>query len=232
MQTTVRQRRSWHPGRLLQHYVLYAPRRRLVALPTVSYVDFRLPVSTGEQIHGWYFAPPAPQAPVVIYCHGKAGNISCHLDLVDFLQGLGAGVLLWDYRGYGLSTGRPSQTALFSDSTLIWAYLTQTQNLAPEQVVFWGHSLGAAVALELALNHPQAGGLVLEGAFTALIALARRRWFRVLPLKYLVRDPYDNLGRIGQLQIPVALLHGITDRVVPLAMGEELFAQAPPPEDG
>jgi pimeloyl-ACP methyl ester carboxylesterase len=203
--------------------LLYRPRRVYEALPTVPYEIFNCGVS------GWFV--PAEGTVVVLYCHGNSGNIGSHSDLIEFLQKLGLSICLFDYQGYGLSPGKPTEAGCYADADRVWQYLTLERGIAVGSILLYGHSLGAAVATWLAGQHPEAAGLIMEGAFTSLVDAARARpCYRWLPLKYLITDTFPTAQYIQQLKLPVALLHGLEDGVVPFAQGEQLYLLAPQPK--
>jgi fermentation-respiration switch protein FrsA (DUF1100 family) len=142
------------------------------------------------------------------------------------LDQFGLAQLLVDYRGYGRSQGRPSESGLFRDGQAMYA-ATSARGYCPEQVVLYGQSLGAAVAVELAGQRP-AGAVILESPFLSLPTLARALYPWLPPL--LVRSRFDNAARIGQVRAPTLIVHGDRDDVVPVAHGQRLFELAPEPK--
>ncbi|WP_218081327.1 alpha/beta hydrolase [Anthocerotibacter panamensis] len=215
----------------VEERLLYAPVREMIAYPSDAGLPYEivfLPTLPSGCIQGWYIPARDPNAPLLLYCHGNAGNISCHVNLGYFFRYLGMAVFLFDYQGYGQSQGRPSETALYADAQTVWQHLTRERGLSPERILLWGHSLGGAVAMELALWYPQVQGLILEGAFTSIPEMGRLNpFFRPLPLDRLVRDRFDNRTRVGRLQVPLVVIHGTADDVVPYTMGEALYTGAP-----
>lgn len=172
---------------------------------------------------------PAPGSRVtVLLAHGNAGNLSHRLDRTIFLQArLGADVLLFDYRGYGRSEGSPDEEGTYRDARAAYRWLTEVRGVGADRVVLFGESLGSAVALNLALQRP-CRALVLEAPFTSVPDMARV----VLPFlpRAFVRTQYDNLAQIGRLRVPLLVLHGDRDEVVPFAQGRRLFEAAPEPK--
>jgi fermentation-respiration switch protein FrsA (DUF1100 family) len=177
-----------------------------------------------------------------LFCHGNAGNISHRLDKLEKFHALGANVLIFDYRGYGQSDGHPSELGTYQDADSAYQWLVKREALSVEndagnplhasrstpRVVFYGESLGCAVAVEMAVRHPGAG-LILESPFTSTVAMAKRI-FPWLPVKWIVRYRYDNLSKIPKIKMPVLILHSPQDEIVPFAMGRQLFNAAPPPK--
>ncbi len=183
-------------------------------------------VNAGDDalIHGWFFPPPDDGAPVLLFCHGNAGNISHRLDNVRHLVRHGLGVLLFDYRGYGRSTGRPSEKGVYRDGRAVYEHLVNERKIPPERIVPFGRSLGAAVALETALHHP-VRCVILESAFTSTRGMARRMGPFAL-LSPVLPANYNNLDKIPRLEVPKLIIHGRDDEIVPFKMGETLFRAA------
>ena len=129
---------------------------------------------------------------MLLFCHGNAGNISHRLESVEVFHRLGLSVLLFDYRGYGQSTGRPSENGLYRDGEAAWRYLRQTRRVDSLDVILYGRSLGGAVATYLAAQH-RSGALIVESAFTSVPDVAARH-YPYLPVRALARTRFDNLG--------------------------------------
>ncbi len=174
------------------------------------------------------FLPAKGSRVAVLLAHGNAGNLSHRLDRTIFLQTrLGADVLLFDYRGYGRSEGSPDEEGTYRDARAAYRWLTEIRGVPADRLILFGESLGSAVVLELALAHP-CRALVLEAPFTSVPDMARV----VLPFlpRAFVRTQYDNLAKIGRLRVPLLVLHGDHDEVVPFAQGRRLFEAAPEPK--
>lgn len=214
-----------------RHYIFF-PERTLYATPEVAglvYEAVRFPAADGVSLHGWLL-PGKAGKPLLLFAHGNAGNISHRIDNLAHFQRLGLTVFIFDYRGYGLSEGQISEQGSYNDIRGALAWLQQ-QGWKPKQMIYFGRSLGAAVALQLALEKPP-GGLVLESAFTSV---SRMGWHHQ-PLSYALfgwwalSSRYDNLGKIDQLRCPLLLFQGDNDRIVPPKMAHQLFARAPHPK--
>jgi hypothetical protein len=162
----------------------------------------------------------------VLFCHGNGGNISHRLDKAARLRRTGVSLLFFDYRGYGLSEGAPSEQGTYQDAEAAYQWLLQR---GAKGVVFYGESLGCAVATEMARRHPEARGLILESPFTSTVAMAQLIFPR-LPVSWILRYRYDNLAKIPGLRMPLLILHSPQDEIVPFAMGKRLFAAAPEPK--
>lgn len=215
---------------LFEKKLIYFPQRELDLTPAdlgLPHQEVTLRAEDGVRLHGW-FLPVREAALVVLVCHGNAGNISHRLDRALLLQAkLGLSVFLFDYRGYGKSEGRPDEAGTYRDARAAYQHLIDG-GLAPERVVLFGESLGAAVAVQLALEK-QVAALVLESPFTSIADMAKAV-YPFLPLGRLVRTRYDNLAKISSIRAPLLILHGTRDRTVPFEQGERLFRAASGPK--
>ena len=216
---------------MMERHFLYFPDPLLRSTPEAAGLDWRdvaFAAADGTALHGWYLPGPENR-PTVLFFHGNAGNIADRLDILAFLHRLGLAVFIFDYRGYGRSSGQPDETGTYSDARGALAWLKR-QGTGPQQMIYLGRSLGAAVALQLALEQPPAA-LVLESPFTSVAAMGHRH-YPVLSrlLGWLLNARYDNQSKIGALRCPLLIVHGEADRTVPAAMGEALYRQAPEPK--
>ncbi|BCR03215.1 phospholipase [Desulfuromonas versatilis] len=196
----------------------------------MAYEEVWFPSADGVQLHGWYVPAESP-GPLVVFFHGNAANITHRVLNLHYLHNLGLPVFIFDYRGYGASQGRPLQERdLYRDAQGALAWLRQ-RGWSPERMIYFGRSLGAAVALEMALKQPPAG-LVLECPFTSLRDIA----WEMTPFTYVlvgwwsIDARFDNLAKIARLSRPLLMVHGDRDRVIPHEMSLRLFARAPDPK--
>jgi uncharacterized protein len=213
---------------LLNRYV-FIPKEEITATPqkyAMEYQEVRFPARDGVQLSGW-FLPGATGKPLVLFFHGNAGNVSDNLEYLHLLHGSGFPLFIFDYRGFGQSAGKPrTENDLYQDGRGAVSYL-ERQGWRRDAMVFFGQSLGSAVALQMALEAPPAG-LVLEGSFTSMKEMVQL----VSPLAYYtigwwgIDLPFDNLAKIGRLGVPLLLIHGDQDGVVPVQMTRRLFAEA------
>ncbi len=196
--------------------LLYFPTRTLDGTPAsvgLRYSDLDIPTSDGQRLHGWWI--PSPRRPVVahvLFFHGNGGNISHRLVQARALADAGLDVLLFDYRGYGRSTGTPDEAGTYRDARAARAALLAQPGIDAAAILYLGESLGGAVATELALAEPPAG-LVLQSTFTSVREMARLH-YPVVPAA-LVPDAYPTLERIARVRCPVLILHGDRDDIVP-----------------
>ena len=220
---------------ILDNLMIYFPQRELTATPAdvgLPYQDVYLTAADGIRTHAWHI--PGDTDITLLWLHGNSGNISHRLDNIAVLREMtGVGILILDYRGYGLSDGSPSERGIYADAEAALAYLTDDLALDPErQVVLFGRSLGAGAAAELATRRP-VRRVILESGFTSIRDMAtsssRRRWFTSLALP-LFDARYDNLSKMPNIKSPIMIVHGDQDEIVPYAMAERLYAAAPEPK--
>ena len=216
---------------LFEERLIYFPYRELDMTPDqlgLRCDDLSLTAEDGVRLHGWFFPYEDSKFTVLVF-HGNAGNISHRLDRVLLMQSkIHTGVLLFDYRGYGKSEGRPDEQGTYRDGRAAYRYLTRDLGIQDDRVVLFGESLGAAVAVQLALE--RAGrALVLESAFTSLPDVGRVH-YPFLPVAKLVRTRYDNLEKIPSIGMPILILHGQRDRTVPFEHGRRLYEAAKEPK--
>jgi fermentation-respiration switch protein FrsA (DUF1100 family) len=206
---------------------LYYPEPHWLVTPAslgLEAEEVRINSGPGIQLHAWFFPRPRPLASM-LFCHGNAGNVSHRLENVAHLLRAGFQVLLFDYRGYGHSSGQPSEKGLFEDAAAAWSAQVERSDASRPRIIF-GRSLGGAVAVDLA-SRVDADGLVIESSFTSIRTLARL--FLPLPLPDLpVR--YDSLSKIGAINAPLLVVHGERDELVPFADGRALYEAAGEPK--
>ncbi|MEG3872896.1 alpha/beta fold hydrolase [Microcoleus sp. MON2_D6] len=170
---------------------------------------------------------------VVLYLHGNASNVGSNVEHAYRFHGLGLSVFVMDYRGYGKSQGDfPSESQVYEDAQLAWDYLVKQRGINPNQIYLYGHSLGGAIAIDLALRHPEAAGVIVEGSFTSTRAMVnfQKGLFWMFPIDVLLTQRFDSLSKVDRLQMPVLFIHGTADNVVPVEMTKKLFDAAPEPK--
>jgi len=214
---------------LAQERLVWFPDRALAASPADAGLDYReqwITTADGVRLHAWYLPGP-PGAPVVLFLHGNAGNLSHRVPTLSLLSELGAGVLIVSYRGYGLSGGEPGEQGTYHDAQAAHDHLTGVLGVPARRIVVHGRSLGGAVASWLAVER-ECGALVLESTFTSVPDLAAEI-YPLFPVRLLARIRYDTLSRIASVRCPVLVVHGRDDEVVPFRHGRRLFEAAPQP---
>jgi fermentation-respiration switch protein FrsA (DUF1100 family) len=164
----------------------------------------------------------------VIICHGNGGNIGGRLHPISLFHELGLNVLIFDYRGYGGSAGKPSEEGTYQDACAAWQHLTEKRNTPPDKIVVFGRSLGGAVAAGLAERVTPAA-LILEATFTSVPEMGTRL-YPWLPIRLLSRYRYNTLARLEQIHCPVLIAHSRGDNMIPFEQGRKLFAAAREPK--
>lgn len=210
-----------------------APLQTSPARLGAPFEELRISSGSGAErgdLHAWWIPAEKPDAPTVLYLHGNSRNISYNLENALRYRALGCNLLLVDYRGYGKSTGgKPSEAKVYEDAETAWQYLVRQRGVKPQQLFIYGHSLGGAVAIDLALRHPEAAGLITESTFTSMQAMGELK-YDFLPAGLLLNQRFESLQKIPQLKIPLLLIHGTWDQKVPAGMAQQLFEAAPQPK--
>jgi fermentation-respiration switch protein FrsA (DUF1100 family) len=186
--------------------------------------DVTFAAADGTKLHGWYVPHPSPRA-AVLFCHGNGEHVA---RLKPALQKLhdqfGVSIFAWDYRGYGKSEGKPTEVNLLGDARNAQLWLAQREGIRPEDIVLYGRSLGGAVTVGLAAEHP-VRGMVLERTFADMVDTAAYH-FPWLPVKWIMRNRFPSAERIAAYKGPLLQSHGTADRIVPFHMGKRLFDAA------
>lgn len=216
-----------------QNRLVYFPARTMVSTPAAlgwAYEEVWLETADGVQVHGWFVPPPHQPAPArgtVLLLHGNGGNISHRLDSVAFFGRMGLNSFLLDYRGYGQSAGQPDEAGTYQDAEAAWRWLVEERQLDPQRIIIIGRSLGGGVAVWLAQRHPP-GALILDATFTSLPEVGAHH-YPFLPVQLLSHNRYPNLERLPDIHVPLLITHSPTDRVVPFAHSQRLYAAANEP---
>jgi fermentation-respiration switch protein FrsA (DUF1100 family) len=210
--------------------IVFFPDPYLVGTPGdygLEYEEVWFEAADGVRLHGWWV--PRAGAPVLLWFHGNAGNISHRLENLKLLHDLAeVQVFIFDYREYGRSQGRISREGTFKDAAAAYRYVTASRQVPAGDLVLFGRSLGTALATDLAARLP-CRGLILESAFTNSSDMAKL--FAPFRFDWRPRIPYDNLGKIAKLAVPLLIIHGSDDEIIPVDMGRRLFAAAREPKD-
>ncbi len=215
---------------LLQPKMLYIPYKGIEAVPSevgLQYEDVVFDTEDGLQIYGWY-VPCADARHTLLFCHGNAGNISHRLDSLSIFNTLGMNCLIFDYRGYGQSQGKPTEKGTYLDARAAYDWLVSQKAVQPKSIVLFGRSLGAAVACQLA-TEIDCDGLVLESAFTSFADIGKH-YYPILPVKTFARFDYDTLGKISQVHCPILVIQSPQDEIIPYSMGQKLYDAAGQPK--
>lgn len=217
---------------LFQRQIMYIPFGGQPDLAEAGLAGEMQPVTLktedGLALLAWYRPAATADRPTLVYFHGNAGHIGMRADKVRPYLQAGWGLLLVEYRGYGGNPGRPDEPGLYADGRAALAFLDAT-GVPPDRLVLYGESLGGAVAVQMATEHA-AGALVLEAPLSSAGAVAQAR-YPIFPARWLVLDKYDSLAKITAVRIPLLLVHGERDSVIPPRLARALFEAAPEPKE-
>jgi fermentation-respiration switch protein FrsA (DUF1100 family) len=215
-----------------QGSLVYFPNvaREHIATPVaygLSYEDAAIRTEDGETLHAWWVPADNPRGAVLLF-HGNAGNISHRIDYARMFRTLGYSTLLVDYRGYGRSTGSPSEEGTYRDATASWQWLATEKGLSGADIVVFGESLGGAVASWLAARQrPRA--LVLASTFTSIPDLGSEI-YRLIPVRLLSRFQYNTREALSRVEAPVLIAHSPRDDIIPHTHGKSLYEAAREPK--
>jgi fermentation-respiration switch protein FrsA (DUF1100 family) len=228
-------------GLLLLNGMMYMLQPGMVFYPTavisetpaewqMPYEEVSITTPDGERLHGWYIpaSDDNESQPVLLFFHGNAGNISHRRVSLEIFHRLGLNQLIIDYRGYGKSTGRPSEDGLYLDASAAWQYLLQNRGYNAEQIIIFGRSLGGAVATQLA-SQVQPSGVILESCFSSARDMAQHTFPLLSHLLYLRYD-FNSLDRVSLIKAPLLILHSQQDEIIPYESAEKLFRAARQPK--
>ena len=221
-----------------QTKLVFSPVKELTTTPAefnAKYEDVLIPVQIAdgktENIYGWLLPNAKQEAKsdlgdrkVILYLHGNGKNISANAKHANRLMRMGFSVLVIDYRGYGKSDGGfPTESSVYTDAQTAWDYLIQ-KGYKPSQIMIYGHSLGGAIAIDLAAKHPDALGMIIDASFTSMSEMAQLDpKYRIFPIDLLIHQRFDSIAKVRSLAIPVLYIHGTADELIPAAMSQRLY---------
>jgi pimeloyl-ACP methyl ester carboxylesterase len=183
----------------------------------------------GHKLNGWWLPADNPAAPALLYLHGARWNLTGSVTRIERWRQLGFSVLAVDYRGFGKSSDvAPTEAYAYEDAEAAWLALGKLAPSHKRYIV--GHSLGGAIASELARRHPEADGLVLEATFTSVNDMIEQSPWGFLPVGLILTQRFDTLAKMAEIRMPVIIVHGTRDSIVPFHMGERLYEAAHGPK--
>ncbi len=186
-----------------------------------------LTAGDGVRLNAWFLANPT-NARVLLWFHGNAENIGMGLEQMKTLSRLGTNILEVDYRGYGKSEGKPDEAGVYRDADAAYRYLAETRHFEPRNIFIYGHSLGGAVATDLA-SRRECGGLIVESSLSSAKDVIRRT-FHIPWVELVFKTQFDSVNKIKKVRAPILIIHGKRDQVLPFFMGERLYRAAPEPK--
>jgi uncharacterized protein len=201
----------------------------------IPFEDLHIPVNGSDQIHAWWVPASSPSDKVILAFHGNGYVIEqCVIpggELISYHE-TGANLLMVEYRGYGSSSpGMPNESRIYEDARAAFTYLITQRKIPAHNIILLGRSLGTGPATQLAVEHPEAGGLILISAFTSIPAAAKAVWYlRPFPLSILSHSKFDNLSKINSVHLPLLIAVGAEDTLTPPAMAQELIEHANEPK--
>ncbi|MGB0126800.1 MAG: alpha/beta fold hydrolase [Rhodocyclaceae bacterium] len=215
-----------------QRELIFEPAASVRRTPRDVGDDFeavRIPVAAGGELQAWWLPAASTNAiqgeTTILYLRGNDGNLGTEVDRLHALRRFGLPILAIGYRGYGESSGpAPCEAHLVEDAAAAWDFLTKVRGVSPQRVIVYGHSLGGAVAADLALRHADLCGVIFEAAFTSMAEGEREYpWF---PIDWLLSERFEVLPKVGAIQAPALFIHGADDDLVPPSMAQRLFPAA------
>lgn len=218
--------------------LMYSAQARLIYFPASSiaytpedigleYEPVNFGTADGVQLHGW-FVPNDRARGTILFQHGNAGNISGRLETIRLLHGLEMNVFIYDYRGYGISDGSPSEQGTYQDALAAWNYLSEEKNIAADRIIVMGRSLGGAIAAWLT-GRVRPAGLILESTFTSVPDLGAEV-YPIFPVRWLARFEYDTEKMVQDIGVPLLIAHSPEDDLIPFTHGQRLFRSANEPK--
>ncbi|MFQ5685273.1 MAG: alpha/beta hydrolase [Candidatus Scalindua sp.] len=207
----------------------------------IEYDDVTFRTEDGLNLNGWFVPGKESSADVdlpacrtgrhtLLWFHGNAGNINRRLDNIKMIyERVPVNVFIIDYRQYGRSEGKVTEEGTYLDARAALAYLHSRKDINQEKIIFFGRSLGSAVAVELALEE-KCRALILETPFTSILEMGKKL-YSFLPVRLLLQTKYDTLSKIGNIKVPILVMHGDQDKLVPFEHGRKLYEAANEPKE-
>ncbi len=219
---------------MAQDNMIFYPTDDVAVTPhevNLDYEEIFIKAGKKDSICTWFFPKEVNYLThkTILFADGNAGNMSYRLESVLFLNQIGANVLMFDYRGYWKSSGKPTEEATYEDIMACYNWLVDVKGIKPENIILFGRSLGGAVAIDLA-KKVKCTGLIVESAFTSAPDVAAHV-FPFFPVRLLSKYKYDSIKKIKNVKCPILITHSIDDDIIPFTMGQILFDEAKEPKE-
>ena len=215
--------------RYLEKTTVFYPDRNIEQDPSSIGLEFEevmVTTSDGQVLYPWWI-PKANATQTLLFFHGNAGNISHRLEKISFFHEMGVNIFIVDYRGFGKSTGSPTEKGVFMDAQAAYDYLTQQKNISAQSIVVYGASLGGAISIDL-VSKNEVAGLITDSTFTSAVDMAKLM-FPWAP-SALLSVKFDSIGKIQNIHVPKLMFHSTDDATIPYALGQKLYDVAPEPK--
>jgi len=215
----------------MQPTFLYKPVREVLYTPDELGLDFEkvtLKTDDGLRLSSWY-VPAGNSEMTVLFCHGNGGNMMHRLDSINIIYNLGLNCLVFDYRGYGNSEGKPTEEGTYLDAKAAYKWLTEQKKIAPENIIIFGRSLGGSIAAQLA-SQVGAASLIIESTFTSYVDIGKK-FYPYMPVRFFARFSYKTIDYIRDVHFPVMIIHSRNDDLIPFEFGLELYEAANEPKE-
>ncbi len=215
----------------LQPRLTFQPSRDVPYNPSdieLQYDDVKLETTDGLTLSAWYI--PAENAKfTLLFCHGNGGNMAHRLESINIFNRLGLNCLIFDYRGYGDSNGKPSEKGVYIDTQTAYDWLINKKKFSPENIIIFGRSVGASIAAHLASN-VKAKGLIMESSFTSYADIGHK-YYPYMPVRLLARYSFSAIDYIKKVHCPILSIHSPDDDIIPFKLGRPLYAAANEPKE-
>ncbi len=214
-----------------QSRFIYFPEKNIFATPLdmgYEYKEIFFDTTDGIKLNGWYIPSENPRG-VLLFCHGNAGNISHRMDSIKIFHEMGFIIFIFDYRGYGMSEGKPGEKGTYMDIEAAWEYLVDKLGIPSDKIIIFGRSMGGAVASYAAKKYkPKA--LIVESTYTSIKDMASY-YYPFIPAGLIVRFNYNTKEYIRGVECPVLIIHSREDEIVPFTHGLQLYKEAGEPKE-
>tara|TARA_B100000686_G_C16603365_1_gene869866 strand:+ start:184 stop:933 length:750 start_codon:yes stop_codon:yes gene_type:complete len=192
-----------------------------------SYEEIFIPTSNGQKLKAWFHKKDLKQKKTLVFFHGNAGNLSNRIYKLNLIKNFDINFLIVAYRGFSGNKGRPTEEGLYQDARDVLKWINK-QEIVDNQIIIYGESLGTGVSIEVAQNKKYAG-IILESPFTSMVDAGKHYYF-YLPVSLLLKDRYESINKLKNIKIPILVMHGEKDKIVPFYMGKKIFEQANEPK--